>query len=269
MATPPAAPVADSAIIPTSSVTTAPVDRRDDWAAIRGSLRRLVLAEEMYFAENGTYTGNLQTLKFRPPSRAAVTLLWANRDGWAARGSYPSIQGKDCVVYVGRMHPAPATKRNRRQAAEGVPVCDEPSAPPPRAAPVARSKGAARAAPAGSAAADTGSALDAVGPVVRMKVDLRNLVRAQELWFATQGAYARRTELLAMQYVWHRGVTVRILRADRDSWSAVATHAQWPGKSCVIWSGIGVDSLLDGAPRTHGQDRQAVRPAIPVCDDPS
>jgi len=244
----------------------APVDERTAFAALQGGLRRLVLAEEAYFSENGSYTGDLDQIRFRSPAGAAVTMLWATRDGWAARGSYPTLNDKDCVIYVGRTRSAPATKQYRRQAAEGVPVCDVPptgSRPAGAGAqPVARA-GRSRAGVADTASApDTLSALDAVNPIVQMKVDLRNLARAQELWFGTQGLYSRRTEPFAMQYLWRPGVTLRILSADQASWSAKATHNKLPGKSCIIWYGP-----VPIPPTTDGQRREASRSAIPACDD--
>ena len=95
-----------------------------------------------------------------------------------------------------------------------------------------------------------------------MKVDLRNLVRSQETYFAMQGVYARRTEPLALQYLWHKDVEVKILSADAQSWSARATHARFPGKSCVIWFG----SVAQRPMTDHGS-RQADRSGVPVCDE--
>ncbi len=70
-----------------------------------------------------------------------------------------------------------------------------------------------------------------------MRVDLRNLVRSQDGYFGLQGEYSRRTEPFALQYLWHRGVKITILSANDDAWSARATYASRPGKSCVIWLG--------------------------------
>jgi hypothetical protein len=109
---------------------------------------------------------------------------------------------------------------------------------------------------------DTGSALDAVDPSVQMRVDLRNLVRSQDTYFGLQGVYARRTEPFALQYLWHRGVTITILSANDASWSAKATSARRPGKSCVIWLGA-----VPHRPATEAQRRVPERPGIPVCDD--
>jgi hypothetical protein len=241
------------------------VDQDAAFTTVRAALRRLVVVEETYFAENGTYTGDLDRVRFQPPADVTVTILWATRDGWAARARHGGIPGKDCVVYVGSSRPAPASVRHGRQAREGMPTCDRaeprPTLQSPRpAAPVSQPAPA----PPAPAPPDTGSGLDAGGPIVQMKVDLWNLARSQQAWFATQGAYSWRTEPFAMQYLWNRGVKLRILSAGRNAWSAKATHEALPGKSCVIWYGPVADS-----PRTDGQGREAARAAVPVCDDPS
>ena len=129
-------------------------------------------------------------------------------------------------------------------------MCDEPGRPSP---PAAR-------APA-PAASDTGNALAAVDPAVAMKVDLRNLVQSQRTYFAMQGIYARRTEPLALQYLWHPGVRVKILSGDAQSWTAKATHSRFPGRSCVIWVGA-----VSDRPVTDRQGLRADAPGVPVCD---
>src|SRR5689334_16384280 len=67
---------------------------------------------------------------------------------------------------------------------------------------------------------DTANALDMLDPRVLMKVDLWNLARSQEAFFQMQGFYARRAENLALQYLWHKGVQVKVLAADAESWVA-------------------------------------------------
>ena len=71
---------------------------------VRRELRRLVVAEETYYAENGTYTDDLARISFTPRNDADVRFLWLARGGWAASGTHPDVPGRDCVVYVGRAH---------------------------------------------------------------------------------------------------------------------------------------------------------------------
>jgi hypothetical protein len=231
--------------------------RAQSFAQLRRDLRRLVTAEETFFAENGTYSEDPSLIGFKPDQNTTIRFLWISRDGWAASGTHPALPGRDCVVFVGQAQAPPTTLKYIRHGREGIPVCDDS---PRRAAPAA-SRGAPPPKPS-PAAVDTGSALDVLNPAVAMKVVLRNLMRSQETYFANQGSYARRTEPLALQYLWHRDVKVKILTADAQSWAAKATHARSPGKSCVIWVG-----MPSRRPSTDAQHRQGAQSGEPVCDD--
>jgi hypothetical protein len=241
--------------------------------AIRRGLRRLVAAEETYYAENGVYTDDMPRLSFVPEAETEIRFLWVARTGWAVSGSHPGMPGRDCVIYVGRGHGAPTTLRDVRAGREGVPVCDGTTkqrrapaaaapATPPTSPAAAQPGSPSPAATAEPAQTDTGSALDLVDPRVQMRVDLRNLVRSQDSWFGTQGVYSRRTDPFALQYLWHRGVKITILNANSESWSARATHASRPGKSCVIWLGP-----VPQLPVTEAQKKTPDKPAVPACDD--
>ena len=225
-----------------------------NFAEIRRTLRRLVVAEETFFAENGTYNDELSVIRVNPGKNIDIRFLWLSRDGWAASGKHTSLPDKDCVIFVGKAEAPPTTLKYVRAGRLGVPVCDDRAAPPKPAA----------AAPAEAAPPppDTANTLDLLDPRVAMKVDLRNLAHSQETYFAMQGVYARRTEPLALQYLWHRYVTVKILSADAQSWVAKATHARFPGKSCVIWFG-----LVPQRPSTDAQQRGEQRAGVPVCDE--
>ena len=233
--------------------TTAQPEAGTAFDQIRRSLRLLVAAEQGFYAENGTYSGALDRLAFRPSGESQVRFLWVTRQGWAASGTHPGAPGRDCVVFVGAANAPPTTLRFTRSGREGVVVCD--LQPPPRPA-------AGGPAPAPPPAADTGSALDAVNPVVQMRVDLRNLANAQTAYFATQGLYSQRLEQLQLQFAWQRGVDVRLLDASRHSWSARATHAARPGKSCVVWYGS-----PSTRPATEAQHKVPDRAGVPACDD--
>src|SRR5689334_23311951 len=56
-------------------------------AAVRRGLRRLVVAEETYYAENGVYTDDITRIGYSPESGTDVRFLWLTRAGWAASGS--------------------------------------------------------------------------------------------------------------------------------------------------------------------------------------
>jgi hypothetical protein len=232
--------------------------------AIRRGLRRLVVAQETYYAENGIYTEDLTRLGVTPEGGTAMRFLWLTRTGWAASGTHPDVPGRDCVIYVGRDHGPPTTLHDVRSGREGTPVCDAlpGSRRPPAGSAATTQPPLQPAAQPAPAVPDTGSALDAVEPTIQMRVDLRNLVRSQDTYFGNQGVYSRRTEPFALQYLWHRGVKITILSANDQSWSARATHASRPGKSCVIWLGP-----VPQRPTTETQKRTVEEPAVPVCDD--
>jgi hypothetical protein len=229
----------------------------------RRTLRRLVTAEETFFAENGAYSDELSILGLKPDSNTTIRFLRISRDGWAARGTHADLPGRDCVIFVGRPRSRPKTVKYGRLGREGVPACDDARASEPQPSPptAVEPAGTAKAAQPQPASPDTGNALDALDPRVLMKVDLRNLAHSQETFFAMQGFYAKRPENLALQYIWHKDVQVRILAADAQSWMAKATHARFPGKSCVIWFGP-----VAQRPLTEAQRRHETQPGVPVCD---
>jgi hypothetical protein len=227
---------------------------------IRRNLRRLVVAEETFFAESGIYSEDLSHIGFKADSNTTIRFLWLSREGWGASGAHNAIAGRDCVIFVGQTRRRPSTAKHVRAGREGVPVCDEPLAPSAVQKPSVPASTQPTAKPE-TAPADTGNVVDLLDPPVLMKVDLRNLALSQETFFGMQGFYARRTETLALQYLWHRDVRVRILSADADSWSAKATHARFPGKSCVIWYGP-----VAHRPATDAQQRKESRSGVPICD---
>jgi len=259
--TPPPAP-ARAAPVSKKSTKTDPTLEAARFDQIRGGLRRLVVAEENYYAENGIYTEDLTRIGFRPEPDTRIQFLWSSRAGWAASATQPQLAGRDCVVFVGREHEAPATTRLGRTGKEGVPVCDDRPLPRPQPAAAPPAPVAQQSAPAATAARDTTSALEEVTSNVQMRVDLRNLVRSQESYRGNQGVYSRRMEPFALQFLWRRGVTITILSADDASWSAMATHASRPGKSCVVWFGP-----VPKKPATLGQNRVPQQPGTPACDD--
>ncbi|MGH3992380.1 MAG: hypothetical protein ACRDSN_07940, partial [Pseudonocardiaceae bacterium] len=200
-------------------------------------------------------------LGFRPDSETSYRFLSLSRDGWAVSGTHLRLPGRDCVIFVGRVPEAPRTLTHRRRPREGMPVCDV-ARQPARGRPRPRSVPPPASADAAPAPAEPVNPLEAVSPSVQMRVDLWNLAKSQEVYFGTQGIYSRRTEPFVLQYLWYRGVRLRILTADDESWSASATHAATPGKSCVIWFGA-----VTARPATEEQKLKTDRSGVPLCDD--
>ncbi len=256
----PAAPAPKGRRAAKRSVKAEPALEAQRFDQIRRGLRRLVVAQETFYAEIGVYTEDLARIGFQPDGETELRFLWVLRGGWAASGTHPGVPGKDCVIYVGREHAAPTTLREVRSGREGVPVCDAtPVVRPPSGPPAA--PGHTGPAPLAPAPPDTSSALDKVEPSVQMRVDLRNLIRSQETYLGLQGVYSRRHEPFALQYLWHRGVTITILSANEAAWSARATHVSRPGRSCVIWFGP-----VRQRPATEARKLVPDRAGTPVCD---
>ena len=69
--------------------------------------------------------------------------------------------------------------------------------------------------------------------VAAMKSDLKNLITAEESYFADKTTY---TTNLGTAFSPTTGVTVTINAADGAGWKASATHTGVPGKTCTIYA---------------------------------
>src|ERR1051326_3625407 len=67
----------------------------------------------------------------------------------------------------------------------------------------------------------------------KLKSDLRNLVTAQEAYFADHSTYADQIESLKFRP--SSGSQVSLVATQNNAWAAVATDASLPGRSCVIF----------------------------------
>ena len=83
--------------------------------------------------------------------------------------------------------------------------------------------------------------------VASMKSDLKNLITAEESWFADHTTY---TTNLGTSYSSTTGVTVTINAADGAGWKATATHSGVPGMTCKIYAGTSqvIAGQDEGAP---------------------
>jgi hypothetical protein len=100
-------------------------------------------------------------------------------------------------------------------------------------------------------------------PTASMKRQLRNLVTAQEAYFASHVTYT--TDVAALgRFLIEDSLRVQVLHAGGRSWSGRAVHQGRPGKSCVIY--VGYLSDFPSPPVTDADSIRATREAEPVCD---
>jgi hypothetical protein len=85
------------------------------------------------------------------------------------------------------------------------------------------------------------------------RLDLENLVTAQEQHFANNARYAGNLSYLTLRLVPRPGVTVRIETASDSGWTGRSTLEGWSGSSCVVWVG-----RVEARPVT---DRDRITPA--------
>jgi len=69
--------------------------------------------------------------------------------------------------------------------------------------------------------------------MIKMKSDLRNLVVAQEAYFADHSAYA--AEMDGLRFRNSEGVSVRLTATQNNAWGAEARSAELPNIACVVW----------------------------------
>jgi hypothetical protein len=94
---------------------------------MKGDLRRLVSANEVYRAEKGQYAASVDALRtYHPSAGVTVTILQASSTGWAGQATAASVPGKSCVIAVGQVSPQPTTLTDKRSGPEAVAVCDNP-----------------------------------------------------------------------------------------------------------------------------------------------
>lgn len=80
-------------------------------ATMKSDLRSLVMAQEVYLADNGTYYSGAvpnAALRYAPSSNTTVTIVSASTSGWSASAAYAGTS-KTCALFYGNVAPvAPA-----------------------------------------------------------------------------------------------------------------------------------------------------------------
>jgi hypothetical protein len=100
--------------------------------ALKRALRNLVVAQENYFANHGTYTTDVAALGlYTKGARDSIWVQVVNAGGrsWNGRAIHTAARDRSCVIYVGYktdLASAPVTETDSLPAKnEGEPVCDQ------------------------------------------------------------------------------------------------------------------------------------------------
>lgn len=103
-------------------------------AELKSALRNMVVAQERYWAEHGTYTTDLSALGLYPAPAGArpaalPQVIFAGGRGWSGIAVHRSLN-RSCVIFVGspdELPFIPRTTRSRVLAAnQGEPACERP-----------------------------------------------------------------------------------------------------------------------------------------------
>lgn len=109
-------------------------------------------------------------------------------------------------------------------------------------------------------------------PAAALKSQLRNLVTAQESYWAEHGTYTTDVSALGMYKRRQAGaaatatdsIWVQVVQAGGRSWWGRVIHRAFKGKSCVIYVGTMEDFTTP--PATDGAKARAQNEGEPLCD---
>jgi hypothetical protein len=108
------------------------------------------------------------------------------------------------------------------------------------------------------------------GFLAAVRSDLRNLVTAQEAYYADHARYG--TSLEAIKFIPSRGVTLAFTVTEPNGWAARATVAALRG-SCVIWVGLEKEkrprTAADSIVPNEGTPRCDAQPEFPAAAAPT
>jgi hypothetical protein len=100
---------------------------------MKAALRDLIVAQEKYWNDHGTYTSDGRALGSYPlkGGQPMVQVIFAGSRGWTGMATDRSLKGKSCVVYIGHENELPGGVPKTMAAGtpaqtEAVPACDEP-----------------------------------------------------------------------------------------------------------------------------------------------
>ncbi|SRR5258707_485776 len=100
-----------------SSKAVPPADSARLVAAMKADLRRLIVAEEAFFADSLKYDSRIgaRGVRYEPSQGNALLSITVTRDGWVGVMKNGSIPTR-CTVFIGSTSAPPAIK-------EGFPTC--------------------------------------------------------------------------------------------------------------------------------------------------
>ena len=129
---PNATPAAPTAVVSAAS-PSGTADPQQTLGRMRAGLRSLVVAQERYYSQHGTYTTDARELGVLSTSTTdsmRVQVIFAGGRGWTGVATHRALRGRSCVIYVGlpeELPRLPATMGSHLTAAEeGTPTCDAP-----------------------------------------------------------------------------------------------------------------------------------------------
>lgn len=87
-------------------------------ASMRSDLRNLVVSQDGYLFDHGTYATTLEALNVQPSPGVELKIVAADVSGWSATATHVGGAPQTCAVFIGNATPvAPATD-------EGIIRCD-------------------------------------------------------------------------------------------------------------------------------------------------
>ncbi len=112
-------------LVTTTAIPSFAIDLRERayQGAARADLKDLAVAQEASHASAGAYARDLGQLDFSGRGGVRVTIVSADRDGWAATSTHRGAALLGCAIFVGNAVPPP-TPVGQRPEQRGVPVCD-------------------------------------------------------------------------------------------------------------------------------------------------
>jgi Tfp pilus assembly protein PilE len=210
---------------------------------LRATLRNLVTHQEKYYAQNARYASTLDALTplgFAVPSKVTVTFIETKPNAYSASAAHADVAGANCVNWVGapgEVKP-PATALDHRNGREGEPSCDAAVA-------VVENQ-----------------------QIAEMSSALRNLVVAEEKYWADHGTYTTDASALGF-YPAPKGTRPpflpQVIFAGSRGWSGIVVHRALR-KSCVIYAGS--PDELPFIPRTERDRLPASGEGVPTCERP-